>query len=122
MSKKSNKPRALGQTIDADGNMKFGMLEVDEDGEETPVVHNLSRNLTAEAIRLKLESDLESKLMAIPADEIVEVARPKLNEDGNRVVDEQGFSILVPSRVLKREWLERSEREKIEKIVAANCV
>lgn len=108
---------------DADGTPNIVMVDAPED-EVSPAqngsFNQFARNLTAEQMRIHFENELKAKLDAIPEFEIHEFADKKKNDKGEIVLDSNGYSVLVPVRVNKREYIEKTERARIEKVIAAN--
>jgi len=80
----------------------------------------VNRSLTAEAIRLNLESVLDSELKQIPEDLVIEVSLPVLNADGSKKRDGNGYLVTELRKVLKRDHHEITRKREIEKIVLSN--
>ncbi len=64
---------------------------------------NPKRNLTNESIIASLELRKTAELSKIPEEEAVKVALPKLDKNGNKVKDANGFTVIEERTVLKRD-------------------
>jgi hypothetical protein len=64
---------------------------------------NPKRNLTNEAIVANLEAKKAEEVAKVPADEVVKLALPKLDKNGNKVKDGNGFTVIEERTVLKRD-------------------
>lgn len=77
------------------------------------------RNLTFETVLATMNQDMQSAIAAIPEEETVETALPKLNGKGDKVRDGNGYVVIEKRVVLKRDKVAKEWEAKIAKVEAS---